>query len=684
MKNNTCKNNWISKQRKAFTLVELLIVIAIIGILFIVLVSKVDFATDKAKATGVQTDFRSFQLAFDTVAKENAGFNTFGWDTGDANQDGIRNSYDEGDTNKDGIQNGTEVFTGHKVYAETFTKVYSLKKNGTGSYDRDALNRLETAINANLDPKLHITIKDDGEIVMANGAKDPWNKEYHGWYITNAEVDKKDRGAIIMYSDGANNEFGSEHTIANGIVSISIPGSNKAGKDDYSIVSVYTYVNGYGEVKNVTSGFSNNQNIIVNNNVNPDNNGGSNESGSDNGSNNNVDVDFSTIEPGLYLAGTNYQTMTMSWDEIVANGYLTVLEDGRLSNNQKWYNEPCAGTDYLVGDLVLPNDGSITSLGNDSSQSAFGCCYYLTSVVLPDSITTINMCAFYNCRNLLNIKFGNNVTTFKSSAFNSCVNMTQFIIPETVTTIENNAFWFCLNLVEVINLSQTTTNVPTYKPGLPGSNQGPFNLVTSISESKLITENGLQWMRDNEGVMWLVNDLTGNNNVVLPNDYHGEPYKIAACTYTYSTLESVVLGEKVIALGNQVFDWSENLRYIELSANIVSMESGAADPGCDLQKIIIYNVEGFRNTENKMHDNWYNVVVDNIEFKGNDAYFYTNLFATSSTIKSITMHAVIPPEFVGTRVINGLEAIYVPAESVDIYKNTAGWSNYADLIQQMS
>ena len=252
-------------KRKAFTLIELLIVIAIIGILFIVLVSKVDFASDKAKATGVQTDFRSFQMAFDTVAKENAGFNTFGWDTGDANQDGIRNSYDEGDNGagggiaQNGIQDGTEVFTGHKVYAETFTKVYSLKKNGTGSYDRDALNRLETAINANLDPKLHITIKDDGKIVMANGAKDPWNKEYHGWYITNAETDGQDRGAIVMYSDGANNEFGSEHTIANGVVKVIVPGSNKDGKDDYSIVSLYTYTNGYGEVQNVTTGFSNNQ-----------------------------------------------------------------------------------------------------------------------------------------------------------------------------------------------------------------------------------------------------------------------------------------------------------------------------------------------------------------------------------------------------------------------------------------
>ena len=63
-----------STKRKAFTLIELLIVIAIIGILFIVLISKVDFATDKAKISGVQTDFRSFQVALHTVATENQGF----------------------------------------------------------------------------------------------------------------------------------------------------------------------------------------------------------------------------------------------------------------------------------------------------------------------------------------------------------------------------------------------------------------------------------------------------------------------------------------------------------------------------------------------------------------------------------------------------------------------------------
>ena len=97
------KNKSLFK-RKAFTLIELLIVIAIIGILFIVLISKVDFATDKAKATGVQTDFRSFQVAIESVAKENAGLATFGWDTGDSNGNRIRDSYDKGDTNQNGKQ----------------------------------------------------------------------------------------------------------------------------------------------------------------------------------------------------------------------------------------------------------------------------------------------------------------------------------------------------------------------------------------------------------------------------------------------------------------------------------------------------------------------------------------------------------------------------------------------------
>ena len=311
---------FLNNKKKAFTLIELLIVIAIIGILFIVLVSKVDFATDKAKASGVQTDFRSFQMAFEQVAKENAGFNTFGWDEGDnagaipagysfeteelknaTIGDGIRNSYDEGDKNLNGKQdvngeNGytgtTEVWTGRKIYTETWTDVWTLVRPGTTKsatlfMDADAVFALESAINANLDPKLHITINAvTGNITMANQARDPWKNEYVGQYLTNASLTSTtntilgnqptadtvggDRGAIVIYSKGANGKLGCVEEVVNGSVVVTVLTSensgtpnktdnNVAGKDDYSIATIYTFKNGYGEVISTTTGFSNNQ-----------------------------------------------------------------------------------------------------------------------------------------------------------------------------------------------------------------------------------------------------------------------------------------------------------------------------------------------------------------------------------------------------------------------------------------
>ena len=53
--------------KKAFTLIEVLIVMVILGILFIVLVSKVDFSVKESKEMSAQTDFLSYQLAIEQV-----------------------------------------------------------------------------------------------------------------------------------------------------------------------------------------------------------------------------------------------------------------------------------------------------------------------------------------------------------------------------------------------------------------------------------------------------------------------------------------------------------------------------------------------------------------------------------------------------------------------------------------
>ena len=60
-------------KKRAFTLLEVLITLVVIGILFVVLVSKVDFSITASKEMTVSTDFLTYQLALEEVCLEEKG-----------------------------------------------------------------------------------------------------------------------------------------------------------------------------------------------------------------------------------------------------------------------------------------------------------------------------------------------------------------------------------------------------------------------------------------------------------------------------------------------------------------------------------------------------------------------------------------------------------------------------------
>lgn len=75
MKNFCNAKEAMKKRKRAFTLVEVLIVVVIIGILFVTLMVNLGFSTDKANMAGVQNDFHAFQTAIKLVAMEEQGLN---------------------------------------------------------------------------------------------------------------------------------------------------------------------------------------------------------------------------------------------------------------------------------------------------------------------------------------------------------------------------------------------------------------------------------------------------------------------------------------------------------------------------------------------------------------------------------------------------------------------------------
>ena len=94
------------------------------------------------------------------------------------------------------------------------------------------------------------------------------------------------------------------------------------------------------------------------------------------------------------------------------------------------------------------------SIGNE----AFYNCSGLTTVTIPDSVTSIGDYAFYNCSGLTSVKIPNSVTSIGNYAFEYCSGLTAVTIGNGVTSIESNAFYGCSNLARLQCNARKVTN----------------------------------------------------------------------------------------------------------------------------------------------------------------------------------------------------------------------------------
>ena len=85
------------------------------------------------------------------------------------------------------------------------------------------------------------------------------------------------------------------------------------------------------------------------------------------------------------------------------------------------------------------------SIGN----SAFYNCSGLTSVTIPNSVTSIGEYAFYSCSGLTSITIPNSVTNIGKNVFSDCSGLTSVTIPNSVTSIGDNAFSLCFSLTSI-------------------------------------------------------------------------------------------------------------------------------------------------------------------------------------------------------------------------------------------
>ena len=126
----------------------------------------------------------------------------------------------------------------------------------------------------------------------------------------------------------------------------------------------------------------------------------------------------------------------------------------------------------------------VTSIG----EKAFAYCSGLTSVTIPESVTSIGDGAFVGCSSLTSLAIPNSVTTIGEQAFAYCSGLTSVTIPEDVTSIGSSAFERCSSLTSV-SISGNVTSIG--ENAFKGSSS-----LTSFSIPKSVTTIGKAAFKD--------------------------------------------------------------------------------------------------------------------------------------------------------------------------------------------
>ena len=192
-----------------------------------------------------------------------------------------------------------------------------------------------------------------------------------------------------------------------------------------------------------------------------------------------------------------------------------------------------------VGTLVVV--GKIAQIPNN----AFSSCDSLTSVNIPDSVTSIGDYAFNGCDSLTIVNIPNSVTLIGEFAFRYCTSLTSVNIPDSVTSIGNSAFRNCESLTSV-NIPDSVTSIGNYA----------FYYCTSLTSVNIpdsVTSIGEQAFQN----------CTSLTSVTIPDSV--TTIGVAAF-YDCTSLTSVNIPDSVTSIGNYAFYYCTSLTSVYCKA----------------------------------------------------------------------------------------------------------------------
>ena len=310
--------------------------------------------------------------------------------------------------------------------------------------------------------------------------------------------------------------------------------------------------------------------------------------------------------------GTLYSLLTSDQLKTINNLTITGLIDARDFKTMRDSMPLLTGLD-LSAVSVQPYTGTDGTFSSSSTVYPintipdFAFHYYsdntgktsLTSVILPNNITTIGSSAFDGCTGLTTLSIPNSVTTIADAAFWWCASLTQINIPSTVTSIGIAVFSACSGLITVnpanpnysslsgVLFDKSKTTLMQCPTSISGSYTIPSTVTIVAQEAfnncvnltSVIMPSTLTTIND-----WAFNSCDGLTSLSLPSSI--KTIGAQAFYYCQGLTGNLTIPSQVNSVGTYAFSFCEKLNSVSIPASLISIGNYA-----------FYNCGGSLNVE---------------------------------------------------------------------------------------
>ncbi len=274
----------------------------------------------------------------------------------------------------------------------------------------------------------------------------------------------------------------------------------------------------------------------------------------------------------------NYSNLSLSKGSS-RNGYVAyyakvVYKGSDLTTVDDFQFYTSDGIHALVN--YIGNDAEIVLLDSYNGENykignyAFSGCSSLTSITIPEGVTSIGSYAFSDCSSLTSITIPEGVTSIGNNAFSDCSSLTSITIPEGVTSIGNNAFSSCFNLISITIPESVTSigncafdNCTSLKELIIGDGSTTLSLGYNYYYSNAITGQGLFYDCPLEEVY-----LGRNLSYSSGSSYGYSPF------YNNTKLTTLTIGDSVTSIGNNTFANCTALKKVIIEDGCITLSLG--------------------------------------------------------------------------------------------------------------